>query len=70
MLTITYRNNKYGIAKKMKTNGLYSGLMLANKKLAKNTLHLLHSDKLIMEILNASNEYLEQHAEIREKIED
>jgi len=43
---------------------------MSKKKVAKNTLHLLHSDKLIMEILNASNRYLEQHAEVREKIEE
>lgn len=41
-----------------------------NKKLSKDSLHLLHSDKLIMDILNASNKYLEEHVEIREKIEE
>lgn len=43
---------------------------LTHKKSIKDQLHLLHSDKLMMDILNASNEYLEQHAEIREKIEE
>ena len=43
---------------------------MPKKKKTTNTLHLLHSDKLIMEILNASNEYLEQHMEVREKIEE
>ncbi len=43
---------------------------MPKKKQAKNTLHLLHSDKLIMEILNASNEYLEQHTDVKEIIEE
>lgn len=43
---------------------------MANKKMTKDQLHLLHSDRLVMEILNASNEYLEQHTNIREKIEE
>lgn len=36
----------------------------------KNMLSLLHSDKLILQILNETNEYLQQHPEIRKRIEE
>ena len=42
---------------------------MPKKNLAKDTLGLLHSDKRVMEILNESNKYLEQHTEIKEKLE-
>lgn len=43
---------------------------MVSRKPTKNQIHLLHSDKLIMEILNESNDYLEQDTEIREKVEE
>lgn len=43
---------------------------MPTKKLAKDSIHLLHSDKTILEILNMSNEYFEQNLEVVEKIQD
>jgi hypothetical protein len=43
---------------------------MAKKKKIISSLSLLHSDKLVIEILNTSNEYLERHIEIKEKIEE
>jgi hypothetical protein len=43
---------------------------MPHNKFAKDALFLLHSDQKLQEILNASNEYLEQHSNVREKIND
>jgi len=43
---------------------------MPHNKFAKDALFLLHSDQKLLEILNASNEYLEQHSNVREKIND
>jgi hypothetical protein len=45
-------------------------MSMPKKKQSKDSLFLLHSDKLIMEILNGSNEFIEQNKEIKEKIEE
>ncbi len=42
---------------------------MTRTKSSKDTLNLLHSDKLVMVILNASNKYLEENSEIKNKID-
>jgi hypothetical protein len=43
---------------------------MPKKTAHKNMLSLLHSDKLILQILNETNEYLQQHPETGERIEE
>jgi len=43
---------------------------MPKKKQFKDSLHLLHSDKLIADILNGSNEFIEQNKEVKDKIEE
>lgn len=43
---------------------------MSKKTLSRETLFLLHSDKLILQILNETNEYLQKHPETKKKVEE